>query len=34
VPVHFFSDRVDPECVVTRPQDGGYVDLAALCFRD
>ena len=34
LPVHFFSDRVDPECVVTRPQDGGQVDLAALCFRD
>jgi peptide/nickel transport system substrate-binding protein len=34
LPVHFFSDRVDPDCVVTRPQDGGQVDLAALCLRD
>jgi ABC-type transport system substrate-binding protein len=34
VPAHFFSERVDPKCVVARPQDGGYVDLAALCLRD
>jgi hypothetical protein len=30
----FFSERIDPKCVVTRPQDGGFLDLAALCFRD
>jgi hypothetical protein len=34
LPAHFFSARVDPKCVVTQPQDGGYVDLAALCLRD
>jgi ABC-type oligopeptide transport system substrate-binding subunit/class 3 adenylate cyclase/predicted Ser/Thr protein kinase len=33
-PAQFFSERIDPKCVVNRPQDGGYVDLAALCFRD
>ncbi len=34
LPAQFFSERVDPKCVVTRPQDGGYVNLAALCLRD
>jgi peptide/nickel transport system substrate-binding protein len=33
-PAQFFSERVDPKCVVTRPQDGGIADLAALCLRD
>jgi peptide/nickel transport system substrate-binding protein len=34
LPAHFFSDRVDPKCVVSRPQDGGFIDLTALCLRD
>jgi ABC-type transport system substrate-binding protein/class 3 adenylate cyclase/streptogramin lyase/predicted Ser/Thr protein kinase len=33
-PAQFFSERMDPACNVFRPQDGGYVDLAALCLRD
>ncbi len=33
-PAQFFSDRVDPACVVNRPQDGGVANLAALCLRE
>ena len=33
-PAQFFSERVDPACVVMRPQDGGVADLAALCLRE
>jgi hypothetical protein len=29
-----FSERVDLACLVFLPQDGGFVDLAALCLRD
>jgi hypothetical protein len=27
-PAQFFSERIDPACVVLRPQDGGYADRA------